>query len=263
MDCNDFRFHILHDKIQIIFDKMNTLHGKTITYQTLRDKLTFIIKMAAKWMEPGGQLIYSSIDVMNKFAAYVKEEITVIAEKERSVGVLNEQLTDAFFEISKPQFEKSKEVLNMFISCLSQVEYARKVMYSRDHQLASMSFTSSLELAKTCMELLKKRDQAIRQYNQTRAQASKTAAQITAATTNCQTANTQAIQAAATYANQLHRDLITILSSYAHAQMELYAKSLEAWAKFIDKIDEINLEDDTTTVVNRLKESADIYTQQV
>ena len=221
--------------------------------------------MAQKaWSDHSGEIIYNSIDVLQKFADMLKNDIAAIAEKERSMGFLNEQMSDNLFEMNKEQFPKAKEVLNLFIASLSQVEYGRKVMYQRDHQLARDVFQSSLELAKSCKELLKAREQAIKRYTLAKQNELKTASQpenLAAATTNFQTLNTQAIQSAATYSNQVHRDLITVLSSYAHAQMELHARTLETWSKFIEIIDETPFDEDIETVVNSMKESTEAYTK--
>lgn len=221
--------------------------------------------MAQKaWSDHSGEIIYNSIDVLQKFADMLRNDIAAIAEKERSMGFLNEQMSDNLFEMNKEQFPKAKEVLNLFIASLSQVEYGRKVMYQRDHQLARDVFQSSLELAKSCKELLKAREQAIKRYTLAKQNELKTASQpenLAAATTNFQTLNTQAIQSAATYSNQVHRDLITVLSSYAHAQMELHARTLETWSKFIEVIDETPFDEDIETVVNSMKESTEAYTK--
>ena len=216
-----------------------------------------------QWSDHAGEILYNSIEVLQKFAAMLKNDIAAIAEKERSMGFLNEQMSDAFFELNKEQFPKAKEVINAFIASLSQVEYARKVMYQRDHQLAHDVFASSLELAKTCKELLRAREQSIKRYSMARQQElrSPQPENVAAATTSFQSLNSQAIQASATYANQVHRDLIIVLSSFAHAQMELYARTLETWSRFIEKIDEAVFDEDIESIVSTLKESTEVYTK--
>ena len=213
------------------------------------------------WNDHAGEIIYNSIDVLQKFAAMLKNDIAAIAEKERSLGFLNEQISDSLFELNKDQFPKAKEVINAFIASLSNVEYARKVMYQRDHQIAHDVFASSLELAKSCKELLRSRENAIKKYTmvkQAEARATKSE-NIAVATTNFQSLNTQAIQASATYANQVHRDLIIVLSSFAHSQMELYARTLETWSKFIEQIDEMVFDEDIESIATSLKESTEVY----
>lgn len=219
--------------------------------------------MTQKWNDHAGEVIYNSIEVMQKFAEFLKNDIALIAEKERSVGFLNEQMSDTLFEMSQHQFPKAKEVLNLFIASLSQIEYSRKVMYQRDHQLADNAFVSSIELAKGVKELLKNRENAIRKYTSAKASNKGPADQnLVSATAHFQQLNTQSIQAAGTYANQLHRDLITTLASYAHSQMELHAKQLETWAKYIDIIDSINLDEDVENTVQALKDSVAVYANQ-
>jgi len=219
--------------------------------------------MASKWNDHAGEVVFNSIDVLQKFAEFLRNDLVLIAEKERSLGFLNETLGDSLGDLSVKQFPKAKEVLNYFIGTLSTIEYFRKVMYHREHQLATTSFSSSIELAKNVKQLLKDREEAIKRYILAKSKAIKGPPEndpkLMQATTSYQSINTHSIQAAATYSNQLHRDLIISLSSFAHAQMEIHAKSVEHWAKFLMNIDNVETNEDVEMIIAALQESAQTF----
>ena len=212
--------------------------------------------------EPAGQVVYNCIDVLEKFAKLLKNDIILIAEKERSLGYINESMQDVFTDFSVNQYPKTKELINLFINCLTQVEYGRKTMYSRYRSLAQNSFNTALELANKVKGLLQQRESAFRSYMAAQEKKRKVAElkpqdelKCSQATTAFQNFNSQSIQAAGLFANQLHRDLVITLSSFAHAQMELCAKSLEVWAAAIEIIDQSTLEDDTDAVILAFQKS--------
>lgn len=225
-----------------------------------REKLR--LKMSRKvWNDHAGEVVFNSINVLERFASLLKQDIVTIAEKHRSLGFLNEQMSDVFTDLAVNQYPKAREVLNLFIGCLSQIEYARKVMYHRSHQLSQQSFQSTIEQARTVKGLLKEREAAVIKYNQAKnAQArgnnQNQDAKMSQATASFQSLNTQTIQAAGNYANQLHRDLITTLTSFAHSQMELYAKSVEVWANYIEALDQTDLGEDLDDVVDVIHKTA-------
>ena len=175
--------------------------------------------------EIGGQVVYNVAEVFEKFAALLKNDIVLIAEKERSLGYINESMQDVFTDLKVNQYPKAREVIELFITSLTQVEFARKTMYSRYRLLAQNSFTASLELATKVKNLLIERENAYRSYLASLEKKQKAVqpkpqdeVKFSQATTTFQTLNTQAIQGAGTFANQLHRDLVTTLSYFAHAQ---------------------------------------------
>ena len=224
--------------------------------------------MASKktWNDHAGQSVYNMIRVLQDFTKFLKSDIVLIAEKQRSVGYLNENLTDELTKLSINQFPNVKELLNQFIGAMTQVEYGRKIMYSRLRDLETQSFASTLELARQASDLLVQREDAIVKYQQAilahqRQQAKgkqpnpQLEIRISQANASFQALNTQAIQATGTFTNQLHRDLVTVLASFAHSQMELYARQIEAWNHVIEVIDEAPLEDDITDVVDAMNKA--------
>ena len=212
----------------------------------------------SKWNDHSGEVIFNSIDVLHKFSELLKSDIIQISEKERSVGLLKESLADNLVEFSINQFSKAKEAIELFINSLNQIEYNRKIMYHRNHQLSSMSFSSSIELGKNVMNLLKEREEAIKRYNSIKNKKDNDP-KLAQTTASFQSINTQTIQSAGTYSNQLNRDLIVTLTSFAHSQMELHAKSIEIWSKLIENIDEINVDDDINKIMDSLKESSNSF----
>lgn len=220
--------------------------------------------------EPAGQVIYNCVEVLGKFQEMLKSDIVLIAEKQRSLGFINESMQDVFTDLTTNMYPKAREVLNLFITSLTQVEYARKTMYSRYRLLAQNSFAATIELATKVKGLLIDRENAYKNYLAAVEKKQRTAQpkpqdeiKFSQATSTFQTLNTQTIQAAGTYANQLNRDLVTTLSSFAHAQMELYAKSVEVWANTIEAIDQAALEEDTDAMALAFQKSLNTLSTQV
>lgn len=219
--------------------------------------------------DPAGEVVYKSVEVLERFAALLKNDIVLIAEKERSLGYINESMQDVFQDLTVNQYPKVKELLSFFITSLTQVEYARKTMYSRYRLLAQSSFTTAIELASKVKSLLIDRENALKSYIAA-AERKQRAAQpkpqddlkLSQATSQFQTLNAQAIQSTGNFANQLHRDLVTTLSSFAHAQMELYAKSLEVWSNTIQTIDQAILDEDTDAVILAFQKSLNTLASQ-
>lgn len=219
-----------------------------------------------QWNDHAGQSVFNMIKVLQDFTKFLKSDLVLIAEKQRSVGYLNENLSDELTKLSLNQFPNTKEMLNQFIGAMTQVEYGRKVMYSRLRNLENQSFNSTLELARQASELLTQREEAIVKYQQAlqahqrqlaknKGPSPQSEVKVTQANASFQALNTQAIQATGTFTNQLHRDLVTVLASYAHSQMELYARQLQAWSHVIEVIDEAPLENDVADVVDALNKS--------
>jgi hypothetical protein len=56
--------------------------------------------MAPQWNEPSGQVIFESLGVLEKFVGLLRNDIVFIAEKERSVGFLNESMSDVLNDLT-------------------------------------------------------------------------------------------------------------------------------------------------------------------
>lgn len=215
---------------------------------------------ARGWNDHAGEVVFRSVEVLERFAALLKNDMALIAEKERSLGFVNESLSDVLTDMTTNQFQRAKELINLFISSLTQIEYARKILYHRTHLLAQNSLQSTIDQAKAVKLLIKDRETAISRYLQAK-NAHQHAARPTEASemkvskssAAVRSLNQQTIQSTGTFANQLHRDLVTVLGSFAHAQMELYAKQVEVWAHAIEEIDQCCLDEDTDEITVSLQ----------
>ena len=214
----------------------------------------------SKWCEPSGEVIYNCVEVLEKFAKLLQKDIAMIAEKHRDLGFVNENLEATAASLSVNHYPKAKQVLSLFISALDQIEYARKVMYTRTHDLSESAFANALEQAKTVKSLLKARDQAASKYLRVMAAKQKLTnidkkkeMQLRKITTDCQGANSQALFGVSKFAQQVHKDLVMALSSFAHAQMELYTHVVEVFGKTIEEIDQVDLEEDIDKVTDQMQ----------
>ena len=214
---------------------------------------------ARGWNDHAGEVVFRSVEVLERFAALLKNDMALIAEKERSLGFVNESLSDVLTDMATNQFQHAKELINLFISSLTQIEYARKILYHRTHLLAQNSLQSTIDQAKAVKLLIKDRETAIARYLQAKhtqqnsRMTQATEMKVSKSSAAVRALNQQTIQSTGTFANQLHRDLVTVLGSFAHAQMELYAKQVEVWAHAIEEIDQCCLEDDIDDVTVSLQ----------
>lgn len=203
----------------------------------------------SKWVDSASEVVFQGISVIQKFAPLLKNDVVLIAEKERSYGFLNEGFCDSLAEIATSQFPRTRNLIENFISAQTQVEYWRKVMYMRLHMLAQSCLSSTLDLANPTKDQLKQRDNALRR------------AQVkggSAPAVSLASLQTQATQSAGTFTSTLHRDLTVTLTSFAHAQMELHAKSIEAWTQFIEQLNETSTDEDVTELIQALEQAPEL-----
>ena len=85
----------------------------------------------------------------------MKRIIAMIAENHRVEGYVIENLAETAKNLAVNHYPKASEALHMFINALSEVELARKVMYTRSHSLSETIFHSTIEHAKSVKALLK------------------------------------------------------------------------------------------------------------
>ena len=214
----------------------------------------------SKWNEPSGQVVYNCIQLLQNFATLLKKDIAMIAEKHRDLGFVNENLEAAAENLAINHYPQAKRVLTLFVNTLNQIEFSRKVMYTRTHQLSEVAFQNVLDQAKNVQQLLKAREQAVTKYMQALAAKQKAGEMdrkkemhLKKVTNTCVTANTQALYGVSTFVQQFHKDLVLVLSSFAHAQMELYTHIVEVCGNTIEEVDQIDIEDDTEKVVEQMQ----------
>lgn len=214
----------------------------------------------SKWNEPSGQVVFNLVQLLQNFATLLRKDIAMVAEKHRDLGFVNENLESAAENLSMNHYPQAKQVLNLFVTTLNQIEFSRKVMYTRLHQLSDVAFQNVLDQAKNVQQLLKAREQAVTKYMQALAAKQKAGEmdrkkemQLKTATSACVTANTQALYAVSNFSQQFCKDLVLALSSFAHAQMELYTHIVEVCGKTVEEVDAIDIDADTEKVVDQMQ----------
>jgi hypothetical protein len=198
--------------------------------------------MTRQWNEPGGQVIFGSLGVFEKLVGLLRNDIVFIAEKQRSVGFLNESMSDVLTDLSSNQYAPVTELLTQFVQRLAQVEYARKVMYFRTHQLAEQAFHGIPEQIQWSRELLQKREVAYTRHlrdQQRRVTNPKIDPRPLA---EFRSATKQAVDAVLPTVNQIYGELVRTITAFAHAQIEMHAHAMEVWSKGINEIDEISFD---------------------
>jgi hypothetical protein len=212
------------------------------------------LAMARRWNEPGGQVIFDSLGVLDQFTRILRTDIGFIAEKQRSLGFLNESTSDVLADLSANQYPTAKAILMKFVQSLAQVEYGRKVMYFRTHRLADQAFQGLPEQAKHCREHLQRREIAYTRHAravQQRAQNPKIDPRPLA---NFREATQQATEIVMPTFNQIHMDLIRTITAFAHAQLEKHARALEVWSRAVTEIDGIAFDDEEADMEDQFTE---------
>jgi hypothetical protein len=207
--------------------------------------------MTRPWNEPGGQLAYNSFEVLEKFVGLLRNDLNLIAEKERSLGFLNESLGDVLQDLSVNQYPKIREMITQFNVALAQVEYARKVMYFRTRRLTDESLASVPEQTRAVKSILRGRE--IAYTRRLRAQGKKATEVDPRPVIAYKSINQQAVQSVGTYLRQLLGEVGQTITSFAHGQMELYAGMLQVWEKVIVDIDESTVDDEGAEVAGTLE----------
>jgi hypothetical protein len=215
--------------------------------------------------ESGGKVVYDNINVMEKFSALLRTDFIGIAEKNRSLGFLNESMSDVLTNLAVHQFPKAHELLDLVIASLARVEYARKIMYHRTHLLGENAFQSTLAQTHGVKNVLQEREQARNRLAQVTAARARSArpnqvieSRFSADTGSFRSANTQAVQATSLYATQFHRDVLVALTSFAHAQMEMQARIMEIWGGALEQMDEIEVDEDNDVAASALLGAMDM-----
>jgi hypothetical protein len=207
--------------------------------------------MSGKWNDPLSQHLYTSAEVFECMVNFFRKEFADLAEKERLVGFSTESASGNFATLALSQSARTRTLITTFVSSILQIENTRKFLYHRLHLMAVSGFQGTLDHVRTTKPRLKERDQAIGRYNQ--ALTSKIRAtkpdpnldvKVARETANLQSMNLQAIQSAASLTSQVHQDLASTLTAFAHAHMEMYVKTIEMWTKLLEEIEDAPLEDD-------------------
>jgi hypothetical protein len=216
--------------------------------------------MKSKWYDPTDGEIYSRIELIEKFAEFLRKEFSIIAEEHRSLGFLNETISQCFANSVPHQFPQTQAITAKFISSITTIESVRKLFYHRSHLLSGSAFQSTLDHSKLLKPRLKERDQAVGRYLATQALQARAMEvdpvlrqRIAKDTSAYQTQNLQTIQAVCSFQNQLNRELVAALTAFAHSQMEMYVKSIQTWAELIEEIEGSSIESDLEVIEEGMK----------
>jgi hypothetical protein len=216
--------------------------------------------MKSKWNDFADGEIYSRIELAEKFVEFIRKEFSTIAEEHRSLGFLNECVSQALTDATQNQFPQSRAITMKFIESITMVESMRKLFYHRTHLLAESVFQSTLDQAKVLKPRLKERDLAVGRYLAAVAAEGRTTEpdqrlrqKVGKETSSYQTHNLQTIQGACSFQAQLNRDLVGTLTAFGHSQMELYVKSIQMWSDMIEQIEGIENEADFETIEDGMK----------
>jgi hypothetical protein len=213
--------------------------------------------MFKKWTNPTSGDLWERIRVIEQFIEYIRKEFDVIAEEHRTLGFLTEGVSQALTEMEKNQFPQTAAMTHSFVQSLIDVESVRKLLYHRFHLLSQNAFQSTVEQIGILRPRIKERDAAIGRYLKSQAAEAKATKpdpaldqRLSRDTSTYHSMNVQTIQTSVSFMTQMHRDLVTALSVFAHAQMEMHVKAIETWANAIEAIDAAELEEDCVAIAD-------------
>jgi hypothetical protein len=210
--------------------------------------------MTRQWNEPAGQVIFGSLGVLEKFVGLLRNDIVFIAEKERSVGFLNESMSDVLNDLTSNQYTPGKDLLSQFVQRLAQNEYARKVMYFRTHQLADNAFRAVAEQVQRSRALLQQRELAYTRHIRDVQQRAKNPKIDPGPVAAFRNANKQALDAVISTVDQIYTERVRTITAFAHAQIEMHARAMEAWSDAITEIDAISFDEQDQEIERSFEE---------
>jgi hypothetical protein len=184
----------------------------------------------------------------------VRKNMTLANEKERSVGVLCESLSDGCEKASQPQLPAVQSVLMGFATVLARVELQRKTLYQRVRPITESFMLQSSRTTAPVVATLRRREQAIkRAQGLPPAERDSHAAQSHQIRSQAIAVNSDAIRDVKLWCTEYNRELKVALREYAHAQMEFAAKALEQWSNFLEDLTLVDFADDTDQIVTMLE----------
>jgi hypothetical protein len=157
--------------------------------------------------------------------------------------------------MKKSQFPQVAAMTHSFAESLVAVESVRKLLYHRFHLLSENCFESTVNQIGILRPRIRERDSAIGHYFKSqaaKARATKPDAaldqRLARDTSAYHSLNVQTIQTSVSFMTQMHRDLVTALSVFAHAQMEMHVKAIETWTNTLEAIDAADVEEDYVAI---------------
>ena len=195
-------------------------------------------------------------DVRN-LSPIIRKDLSSANDKDRSVGVLCEQLSESCERASQHQRPTVQSALLGFATILARVELARKELYQRISPLSGNFLVTSSQQVSQVSQAIKKRDAALKKAQKLPpAQHDPKAAKNNAIRTQASSLNAEAIQEIRNWSNGFHDDVKKNLREYAHAQMEFAVKALEQWSNFIEDLTLLDFNRDTDEIITMLEDGA-------
>ncbi|KAH0786003.1 hypothetical protein GPJ56_010137 [Histomonas meleagridis] len=179
-------------------------------------------------------------------------------EKERSVGILCEQLAEMCETASKNQFSTVQTTLVGFATILYRIELSRKSLYQRINILSENFLLNSSKNVQATIQELAKRDSAFKKIQKIPpAENDPHAAKNNALLTQASQTNIQVCNSVQAWSNQYNTELKNDLREYAVAQMEFAAKALEQWTNFLSDLAILDFNTDTDEAISMLEEDVE------
>lgn len=209
-----------------------------------------------------GQSITLCIKDVKNLSEIVRKNLALANDKERSLGVLCEQLYESCSAAAQLQLSTVQSALMGFSCTLQRIELQRQALFQRIAPLSANALLISAKNTHTVGQALQKRDLAIKKaQNLPPAATDPKAAQSNLIRTQAVSLNNQATQEVRNWCIQYNADLKSSVREYAHAQMEFAAKALEQWSCFLEDLTLLDFSRDTDEMVTMLEEGGALQTQ--
>ena len=202
-----------------------------------------------------GQNISLCIRDVKSLSDLVRKNMALANDKDRSVGVLCEQLAESCEAAAQLQMPTVQSALMGFATILARVELQRKALYQRISTLAQNALLIPSKNTAAVAQSLAKREQAIKKAQHLPPpENDPKIAQNNQIRTQAIALNNHATQDVRSWYIQYNQDLKRTVREYAHAQMEFAAKALEQWSIFMEDLALLDFNSDTDQMVTMLEE---------
>lgn len=196
-------------------------------------------------------------DIRVKSDAF-RKNLTESNNKERSVGALAEGFSEGVEKAAQNQLPSVKSALIGFSTILARIEYSRKSLYQRLGNVSQQAFVVAARSATDVNKVIKKRSDSFRDISNLTSHPNADVSRVNKARLNAVTDNSAAIQTTRTWLGQFNMELKNTLRTYAHAQMEFAARSLEQWSNFMEDLALLDFNRDADEMVSILEQGSSV-----
>lgn len=187
----------------------------------------------------------------------IRKDLTLANEKDRSIGVLFEDLSTNCDHSAQNQLSALEATLKGFATTLARTELCRKALYQRIRPLGETFLIVSSRNTQKILSSIQKRDNAFKKVtNLPRVENDPRIAEHNSMRQAAYSANAEVEQEVKLWYGTYNADMKKALREYAHAQMEFAAKALEQWSSFVESITYLDFNKDTEAIVNMLEQGA-------